>query len=233
MRWLWFFLLPGFIWGEGIEIEEALKKCPEMIIQPGKAARLYFALKVLDKACGLRGIPYWMEAGTLLGAARHQGIIPWDRDADVEMLLESREKFMALGLFFAKYGLKLVPWGQDFRLYTEDGCIDIFFMKPEGKYVVYATPAARMTWPNCLWLREELSSFTRLKFGPLLLPAPVGYKENLKRFYGENALTQAYIFYQDDLKSTTPIYLEEFREAEYDCDVYNALVSRYFPGEET
>jgi len=62
----------------------------------GNLRVLQQALKILlvklDKVCRENNISYFLGAGTLLGANRHKGFVPWDDDADVFMLRNEVDK---------------------------------------------------------------------------------------------------------------------------------------------
>lgn len=55
-------------------------------------------LDEIDKICARHNIKYTAQWGTLLGAIRHQGFIPWDDDMDLSMLRDDYERF----IYYAK-----------------------------------------------------------------------------------------------------------------------------------
>lgn len=70
-------------------------------------------LEAIHGFCEKQGIKYTMGCGTLLGAVRHKGYIPWDDDIDIYLLREDYERLMKSfpPLYDGKY--KLVSLERD------------------------------------------------------------------------------------------------------------------------
>ena len=57
--------------------------------------RILGILLAFDKVCKEHGLRYCICGGTMIGAVRHKGFIPWDDDLDVSMPRPDYENFIA------------------------------------------------------------------------------------------------------------------------------------------
>jgi len=71
-------------------------------------------LRIVDCVCKKHNLEYFLDAGTCLGAVRHQGMIPWDDDMDICMLREDYERAVPiLKEELGKYGIDAVESSRD------------------------------------------------------------------------------------------------------------------------
>ena len=74
--------------GKDIQQQLREKYNPEGSLLRRGQLRMLEILDAVDAICRAHNIPYWLSSGTLLGAVRHGGFIPWDDDLDIELLRE-------------------------------------------------------------------------------------------------------------------------------------------------
>ena len=98
---------------DGFTVSSMMKRC--------WAAQLE-VLEDFDNFCKRTGIRYYLGFGTLLGAVRHKGFIPWDDDIDIWMLSSDIDKLVREGVDGLKeLGLELIS------PYTDSECVNLPF----------------------------------------------------------------------------------------------------------
>ena len=103
---------------------------------------MFEMLLTFDKICKKHNLEYWLDAGTLLGAVRHQGFIPWDDDVDISMLVEDYNKFKNIapkelrGTMFLQHKGSDPTFPFDY-MKIRDNRADIIEFHEEGKEVDY------------------------------------------------------------------------------------------------
>ena len=183
-------------------------KKPQYFLKPQILDELYFITKTVVMLLNNANIDYWIDYGSLLGALRHKGFIPWDDDFDICIPTREVEKFKALGPLLSEKGYDIVPYLFGYKVVPRNmgmyPFVDIFVMtEKDGMFV---QPERQKTIKNYLFGCEisspKVSDVFPLQYIPFedfYVKAPAKSKEVIDSVFGENAMTSAPGFSYFDL----------------------------------
>ena len=192
---------------------------------PKDIGLIYQMLKVIDLVFTKHEIPYWIDGGTVLGAVRHKGIIPWDDDADLIFHIEDQERILALADEFASYGFSLRQEAL-IRVYSSEESeypyVDLagYKLYPDNVYRFHQEMPPKHFYNKYYWLPSEVNSLERIPFGPITLNAPNDMMRYIFTGYGDDCLFYAtYKMPHDSNKITAinrKVRIVDFNPAPYE-----------------
>jgi lipopolysaccharide cholinephosphotransferase len=208
-------------------------------------------LKIFHKTCQELGLTYWLCGGTLIGAIRHEGFIPWDDDVDVFMPRDHYEEFIERAPFFLPYDVFLQTDRTVMRLVDRFGsrkqetgsdfiAMDIFPARrfPLGRKLLrevrmvippYPLPGVPAELPLELRLRRRAIRWAAIfiRYTGIGFLIAQGCKLGPRRYWSYDLEVTWRFYYRDDW--IFPLHLHKFEDSEFfvPAEWHNVLTHQF------
>nr|WP_253308049.1 LicD family protein [Rickettsia endosymbiont of Ceutorhynchus assimilis] len=159
------------------------KQVKSYAISESTALNLYQLMKDTHEILTKYQIEYWIEGGTLLGAVRHQGIIPFDDDLDIGIMHDDEIRLQKTLPEFEKLGYN-IEYNKIYSI-CKKSCLDIFIFHQEDNKFIYTNRDMRNKFPFDFFYDNELFPLKKYQFGSIEVYGPQNPQENLDRQYPE------------------------------------------------
>lgn len=165
---------------------------------------IYQLMKDMHDFFMLYKIDYWISSGTLLGAVRHAGLIPWDDDLDVCIDKKDEEKLLNLMPVLENLGYKIIGMWFGYKIYPINGIdieqlpwkypfFDIFLMEHSGDTYTYSVHwGAKRDGKPPHFKSSEIFPLKQYVFGPIIVMGPNNPYPELDAWYGADWNSVAY-----------------------------------------
>ena len=220
------------------EILEYRDKNPRASIPKETMNDLYGIYKIVKEYLNKFELKWWATGGTLLGAIRHKGIIPWDDDIDIDVDMTKKFGYNIMYDNMIKAlkndgRLKVVrekSMGTTDAYETMGGVGHIVFFKGTNSPSVGLTKikqgAYRMNynwvipqsgaWHDCVYKVSEIFPLQTRKFGKMTINIPNQWKPYIRRCYSLKALNEGIIEkFHNPYKELKPKEKARFKMSEF------------------
>jgi hypothetical protein len=171
-------------------------------MKPKNVDRLYALIRRFQTFAQETELEFFVICGTLIGAARHGGLMQWDDDVDLGMLEEQAYRLThdpAVLKALQRAGMSVSSCITCLKIYDNNYSypfLDIFPFRKQKRVYEYANGSARFQWPKETIATADLKGpsgqFASLPYGPLRLPAPFNYIKVLQAQFGKDVMTHFY-----------------------------------------